>query len=107
MSEFAEVNLSSGSVWTRIGRWVPRPVWAAVLAISFTALCGWGYLHFSPAFTILGAPGVLAYLAISQTDSEDGVAKLMLEALYVLVNSLFYYFVIRFIQRRLLRKALR
>jgi hypothetical protein len=78
---------------------------ALLIAIGFSCLCGWGYLHFSLTFTLFGSPGGLAYLMISQTGSEDGAAKIILELLYLIVNTAFYFFVIRFIQKRIAHRT--
>jgi len=78
---------------------------ALFLGIAFSCLCGWVYAHsFNLVFVILGAPGGLAYLAISQTNAEDGAAKLALEGLYLVVNSAFYYMVFRYAQRLIARR---
>ncbi len=78
---------------------------ALLIAIGFSCLCGWGYLHFSLTFTLLGFPGGLVYLMISQTGPEDGAAKIILELLYLIFNTAFYFFVVRFIQKRIAHRA--
>ena len=83
-----------------------QKAWAMILATCISALCGWGYLHLVTPLEILGLPGGLAYFAISQTGPEDGIAKLLLEALNVIVNTVFYYFLIRCIQRWRERRSL-
>jgi len=42
---------------------------------------------------------------ISQTGAEDGTAKIILELLYLVVNTAFYFFVIRFIQKRIAHRV--
>ena len=78
-------------------------IWALTFAIALAGLCGWGYLHLITPLELLGGAGGLVYLLISQTNSEDGIAKLSLEVLNVVVNTVVFFFIIRFIQRRISR----
>lgn len=77
---------------------------AVVLGLGFSCLCGWGLLHLMLVFVILGAPGGIVYLALSQTNAEDGAAKLLLEALYLFVNWIFYFVVFLCIQKLIERR---
>jgi hypothetical protein len=85
-------------------------LWALIAAMAISGLSGWGFLHFdhwplaSAIAFFAGLPGELAYFMISQTNSEDGTAKLLLELLNLVVNTVFYYFVICLIQSRIARR---
>jgi hypothetical protein len=82
-------------------------MWALVLGIAISGLCAWGFLHESFLLFLFGLPGELAYVLISETGPEDGIAKILLEVLNLVVNMVFYYFLIRFIQSRIARRRLR
>jgi uncharacterized membrane protein YccC len=73
-------------------------IWAFISALGLAGLCGWGYLHLITPLEYLGLAGGIAYFLISQSNSEDGIAKILLEVLKVAVNTIVFFFIIRFVQ---------